>query len=72
MSGPYPDRRELLAASAAMFGAIAVSGQGQPAKCKKYPFKKSINLWAFPYPERMTLEQCLQAREGRRASTASS
>ena len=27
---------------------------------KKYAFKKSINLWAFPYPERMTLEQCLQ------------
>ena len=22
--------------------------------------KKSINLWAFPYPQRMTLEQCLQ------------
>ena len=22
--------------------------------------KKSINLWAFPYPQRMTLEQCLE------------
>ena len=22
--------------------------------------KKSINLWAFPYPERMTLKECLQ------------
>lgn len=22
--------------------------------------KKSINLWAFPYPEKMTLRQCLQ------------
>lgn len=22
--------------------------------------KKSINLWAFPYPQRMTLEECLQ------------
>ncbi len=22
--------------------------------------KKSINLWAFPYPERMTLQECLQ------------
>jgi len=21
---------------------------------------KSINLWAFPYPERMTLRECLQ------------
>ena len=22
--------------------------------------KKSINLWAFPYPQRMNLSQCLQ------------
>jgi hexulose-6-phosphate isomerase len=22
--------------------------------------KKSINLWAFPYPQRMTLKECLQ------------
>ena len=22
--------------------------------------KKSINLWAFPYPQKMTLVQCLQ------------
>ena len=22
--------------------------------------KKSINLWAFPYPDRMTLRECLQ------------
>lgn len=27
---------------------------------KKYAFKKSINLWAFPYPQQMTLEQCLK------------
>ena len=71
MSGPYPDRRELLAASAAMFGASAVSGQGQPAKCKKYAFKKSINLWAFPYPEQMTLSSACSSRR-MRASTASS
>lgn len=25
---------------------------------KRYDMKKSINLWAFPYPERMTLEEC--------------
>lgn len=25
---------------------------------KRYEMKKSINLWAFPYPERMTLEEC--------------
>jgi len=26
----------------------------------RYDMKKSINLWAFPYPRQMTLEQCLQ------------
>ena len=63
MSGPYPDRRELLAASAAaLAGGLATSATPQAANPvrKKYPFKKSINLWAFPYPERMTLEQCLR------------
>ena len=60
MSGPYPDRRELMAA----FGATALSGAAASAAIdapkKKYPFKKSINLWAFPYPERMNLERCLK------------
>ncbi len=27
---------------------------------KRYAMKKSINLWAFPYPQRMTLEECLR------------
>lgn len=27
---------------------------------KRYRMKKSINLWAFPYPQRMTLRQCLR------------
>lgn len=27
---------------------------------KRYEMKKSINLWAFPYPQRMTLEECLR------------
>jgi L-ribulose-5-phosphate 3-epimerase len=67
MSGPYPDRRELLTYSASLGSAfLAAPGaraaaQGQkPQSRKRYPFKKSINLWAFPYPERMNLEQCLQ------------
>ena len=63
MSGPYPDRRELIAASAIAFGASALSAQPKAADNKprkKYPFKKSINLWAFPYPQAMTLEQCLK------------
>jgi hexulose-6-phosphate isomerase len=31
-----------------------------PATSKRYDFKKSINLWAFPYPQKMSLEQCLR------------
>ena len=27
---------------------------------KRYKMKKSINLWAFPYPDRMNLRECLQ------------
>jgi L-ribulose-5-phosphate 3-epimerase len=64
MSGPYPDRRELLASSAALLGASAVAAQpkagDKPAPRKRYAFKKSINQWAFPYPEKMNLEQCLR------------
>jgi hexulose-6-phosphate isomerase len=62
MSGPYsPDRRELFAASAAALGASAAAQPKAGDKPrKKYPFKKSINLWAFPYPQTMSLEQCLR------------
>src|SRR5215211_4984059 len=62
MSGPYsPDRRELFAFSAGMLGINAAgSPSTQDRPRKKYPFKKSINLWAFPYPEKMSLEQCLR------------
>lgn len=66
------DRRELLAYSAAFGSAfLAAQGLGQaddaqkekpsvPSQGKTYPFKKSINLWAFPYPDKMTLKECLQ------------
>ncbi len=27
---------------------------------KRYSFRKSINLWAFPYPDRMTLRECME------------
>jgi len=63
---PVPvDRRELLALSAALgtaflAGPSAAAEQPKAAPAKRYPFKKSINLWAFPYPERMSLEQCLR------------
>ncbi len=35
-------------------GAVAPSPTNRPG------LKKSINLWAFPYPERMSLETCLR------------
>src|SRR5262245_64872693 len=68
-------RRELLGYSATFGSAfLAAQGllsedaaaQGQKAKGaappagKKYEMKKSINLWALPYPQKMTLKECLQ------------
>ena len=59
-------RTGLVAAGAAVWGTGAVpaaepvppdSRRGSP---KSYALKKSINLWAFPYPERMSLRECLQ------------
>jgi len=56
-------RRELLAYSAAaalLAGTTATGADPKPAARKRYAMKKSINLWAFPYPGKMSLEQCLQ------------
>ena len=68
-------RRELLAYTAA-FGSAFVAAQGlaadtssaaspapQPsakAPSKRYDMKKSINLWALPYPQKMSLKECFQ------------
>lgn len=52
----------LLAAGAAppaASPAAAPSAEAPPAG-KRYEMKKSINLWAFPYPQKFTLRQCLQ------------
>lgn len=60
---PIATRRQVLAASAAALGTAAFGADSKPANDsprKKYPFKKSINQWAFPYPDKMSLEQCLQ------------
>lgn len=60
------DRRSLLAYSAALGSgflanpASAVEPSAPLVPRKKYAFKKSINLWAFPYPDKMSLEQCLK------------
>ncbi len=65
---PSLDRRQLLAYAgfgAAMMtaaGSTAVAAQQAAATVerRRYNMKKSINLWAFPYPAKMTLRQCLQ------------
>ncbi len=77
-AGPL-DRRELLAYSAA-FGTAFLAAQGlvaaepdakparpsTPSAGKPRPMKKSINLWAFPYPQKMSLAECfdLAAKAG--------
>ncbi|QDU94969.1 sugar phosphate isomerase/epimerase family protein [Lignipirellula cremea] len=67
-------RRELLAWSAGL-GAAWMAGKAAPAGAaepvskprrrvwkapKKYVMKKSINLWAFPYPDEMSLDDCFR------------
>jgi len=34
--------------------------EGDQPPPKRYDMKKSINLWAFPYPDKMSLKQCFQ------------
>lgn len=69
-------RRELLSYSAtfgsaflAAQGLAAADAQQEPAASaaaavppsgKRYEMKKSINLWALPYPQKMTLKKCLE------------
>jgi L-ribulose-5-phosphate 3-epimerase len=53
------------AASAVMRGpwGLATAADAAPVisnRGKRYEMKKSINLWAFPYPDKMSLEQCLR------------
>jgi L-ribulose-5-phosphate 3-epimerase len=58
-------------AAGALWGAEFAAAQPAPASNtqaaddrrgspKRYEMKKSINLWAFPYPGRMTLRECMQ------------
>ena len=67
----FLSRRDALKATIASVGLSALAfepAQAAPAvapdarrgSTKKYDMLKSINLWAFPYPERMTLRECLQ------------
>lgn len=71
-SGSPLSRREALAYTAA-FGSAFLAAQGlageaeteQPAAkarepSKRYAMKKSINLWALPYPKKMSFRDCLE------------
>jgi hexulose-6-phosphate isomerase len=52
----------VVAGAAATVAAAAPEARPDPRRAspKRYDMKKSINLWAFPYPGRMTLKECLQ------------
>src|SRR6476646_7435602 len=54
----------LLAGAAFLASGVAAESVAAAAPVdrarKRYEMKKSINLWAFPYPQKMTLVQCLQ------------
>lgn len=53
-----------LAASGISAGRLdaeeATAPDDRRAAPRRYDMKKSINLWAFPYPDRMNLEECLR------------
>ncbi len=62
-------RRQLLSYAAftpAVLPGMAPTGEVPPSETPRpaeerriYSMRKSINLWAFPYPERMSLRQCM-------------
>lgn len=65
------NRRRMLSyaafSSAAVAGAGSASGSSTASalmpvgqETPRYNMKKSINLWAFPYPDRMSLRQCME------------
>jgi hexulose-6-phosphate isomerase len=74
IDGDSMNRRDLLKAGLAAVGsgvlttglsaaepaASATVPDPRRASPKRYEMKKSINLWAFPYPQRMNLEECLR------------
>jgi hypothetical protein len=56
----------VLGAGAAVLGASSIQSTAAEDKVetkllsRKFDMKKSINLWAFPYPEKMNLKQCFE------------
>ena len=41
-------------------GSETRADAAQKPPTRKFDMKKSIKLWAFPYPDQMSLAQCLQ------------
>ena len=66
-------RRDLLAYAAFGSAAIAAATSNQNASAadepatprRRYAMKKSINLWAFPYPGKMSLQAVPATGQGR-------
>lgn len=69
--GPGVSRRQAIKRTLAAAGSTAIAGHlSSPSSAasadsrrqsrKRFDMKKSINLWAFPYPQRMNLEECLK------------
>jgi L-ribulose-5-phosphate 3-epimerase len=69
---PAISRRAVMSSALAAAGGAAAFGTRASADevktepdirrgaAKRYKMKKSINQWAFPYPDRMSLEECMQ------------
>jgi hexulose-6-phosphate isomerase len=68
---PLVSRRAALHSALVATGATVLATSATPAapqakpdprraSPKRYDMKKSINLWAFPYPEKMNLRECLK------------
>jgi hexulose-6-phosphate isomerase len=64
---PVTRRSAIRKSLAAAGGLPALAAAEPPARPdprrgspKRYDMKKSINLWAFPYPDRMNLKECLR------------
>jgi hexulose-6-phosphate isomerase len=64
---PILSRRDALYAALAAGTAASLSADAEAARAddrrsspRRHAMKKSINLWAFPYPVRMNLRECLQ------------
>jgi len=67
---PGVSRRDALLSTTAAGAALLTAASSPTAHAaapdprkgstKRFAMKKSINLWAFPYPKRMNLRECLQ------------